>query len=137
MLAVAHAVEPHTSERTLESWRNQGLLPHAERTGQVGVRPVWTYPAEAVDQLKALLRLRSLSKDPQLLRVSLWFEGYSIPTTRVRSSMIDHLRRMQADLDKELASRATSAGSEAEAGRWEAIGQVARTYARRRSGTPR
>jgi hypothetical protein len=137
LVALAQTVEPNTTERTLEFWRSQGLLPHAERTGQDGVRPVWTYPAEASDQLQALLRLRSLSKDPHLLRVALWFDGYSVPTGQVRSSMIDQLRRLQEDLNKELAKRSSTTEQDTGTARWEAIEEIARTYARRRKGTTR
>ena len=71
LLAVAQGIEPGTSERTLEFWRHRDLLPHAERTGQQGTRPVWTYPSDAADQLRALLRLRRATKDPDLLRAAL------------------------------------------------------------------
>src|SRR5712691_2590669 len=105
LLAMAHEHKPAATERTLEHWRHQELLPHAERTGQEGARPVWTYPAEAADQLSALMRLRVTTKDPDLLRAALWFEGYPLTVARARSSMIRALRKVRDEVEKELAKR--------------------------------
>jgi len=122
----------------LELWRHQGLLPKAERTGQDGTRPVWTYPAEAAGQLQALLRLRAATKDPNLLRSALWFEGYPVPTARARQSMIAVVGKLRADVDKELARRAAARGLDPEQGRSQALADVARDLASRRStGLPR
>jgi len=122
----------------LELWRHQGLLPQAERTGQDGTRPVWTYPAEAPGQLAALLRLRAATKDPNLLRAALWFDGYPVPTSRARESMITVLRKMQADVERELARRSAALGLDPEEGRSQALGEVARDLASRRgTGPPR
>jgi len=122
----------------LELWRHQGLLPKAERTGQDGTRPVWTYPAEAAGQLQVLLRLRAATKDPNLLRSALWFEGHPVPTSRARQSMITVLRKIQADVDKELARRSAARGLDPVQGRSQALAEVARDLASRRStGLPR
>jgi hypothetical protein len=138
LLALARDSEPGITERALELWRHQDLLPKAERTGQDGTRPVWTYPAEAADQLRALLRLRAATKDPNLLRSALWFEGYPVPTSRARQSMVTVLRKMQASVDKELARRSAAHGLDPQHGRAQALTEVARDLAARRGkGLPR
>ena len=63
LLAVATELDPSVTARRLEFWRNQGLLPHPERTGQDGTRPIWTYPPQAENELRALLRLREATKN--------------------------------------------------------------------------
>ena len=125
------------TSRTLEFWRNQALLPAAERTGQDGTRPVWTYPAAAAEQLRALIRLRASSKDPNVLRAALWFEGYPVPTARVRESTLTWLRRMQEKLELELSKRYDINGDPA-GQRWQAIQEIARELAgKRQHGLPR
>ena len=106
LLALAGETDSLVTERTLEFWRHQGLLPHPERSGQDGKRPVWTYPPETVDQLRALLHLRQQAKDPNVLRAALWYDGYAIETTRVRSSISAYLRQLRDICEKELAKRA-------------------------------
>jgi hypothetical protein len=138
LLAVAQASEPGVTERTLELWRNQDLIPKAKRTGQDGARPVWTYPGESVGQIQALLRLRVATKDPNVLRSALWFEGFPVPTGRARQSMIAVLRKLQVSLDKELARRSAAQGIDPEQGRSQALHDVARDLAARRGkGLPR
>lgn len=138
LLAVAQGIEPGTSERTLEFWRHRDLLPHAERTGQQGTRPVWTYPSDAADQLRALLRLRRATKDPDLLRAALWFEGYPIPAPRARASMISCLRRLHTDLERHLAGRRKDTRREREQGRGAVLAEIAHDMAtQRRTPIPR
>ena len=55
---------------------------------------------EAVDHLRALLRLWERSKDPNVLRVALWYEGYSIEASEVRRSISTFLRQMQETCDR-------------------------------------
>jgi DNA-binding transcriptional MerR regulator len=139
LLAIATATDAKISERTLEFWRHEGLLPHADRTGQKGIRAVWTYPAETADQLRSLLRLRAATRDPNVLRAALWFEGYPLTTSRLRTSITGFLRSMQTALDKELAKLSSAASREDHAlGRWQAITELAHTVAAARSRrTPR
>jgi hypothetical protein len=138
LLALAQESEPGVTERMLELWRHQDLLPKAERTGQDGTRPVWTYPTQAAAQLGALLRLRAATKDPNLLRPALWFDGYRVPTSRVRESMLAVLRKIQAEVDKELARRSAARGQDPEHGRSQALAEIARDLASRRgTGLPR
>jgi hypothetical protein len=138
LLARAQRAEPDSSERTLEFWRHQDLLPHAERTGQEGTRPVWTYPAAAADQLRALLHLRQATKDPDLLRAALWFDGYPVPTSRARDSMTSCLRKLLTDLEKQLARRRKGTGRERGQDRIDVLAEVARDLAvQRRTPIPR
>jgi hypothetical protein len=52
--------------------------------------------------------------------------------------MIGHLRALRTDIDTELAKRSLpQAGEDPSTTRMRAIGEIARTYARRRTGTPR
>ena len=118
--------------RTLEFWRHQGLLPRAERTGQQGKRPQWTYPIQAVDQLRALLRLRTKTKDPDLLRVALWFDAYPIEIERVRLSITAVLTDALETLSKEVARRSSKDESDVD---WEAIEQIGRVLAAKRGPT--
>ncbi|MFI4993071.1 MAG: hypothetical protein ACHQCH_05585 [Solirubrobacterales bacterium] len=117
--------------RTLEYWRQEGLLPKAKRTGQTGKRPEWTYPAEAADQLTALLRLREKTKQPDVLRVALWFEGFPIDTVRVRASIAAELRRLHEFVTNEVDEhRGRSAAGEGST--WVALEEIGRLWARKR-----
>lgn len=122
--------------RTLEFWRHKGLLPKAERTGQQGKRPQWTYPMQALDQLRALMSLRVKTKDPDLLRVALWFDGYPIEVERVRSSVTAVLSHVLMTLTKEVSGRASKAKS---SGDWNTIEQLGSILAAKRgpSAPPR
>ncbi len=51
LLALAREVDASVTERTLEFWRHQGLLPRPGRSGQSGKTPLWTYAPEAANQL--------------------------------------------------------------------------------------
>ena len=135
---IATAKVPGVTTRTLEYWRHQGLLPKAERTGQSGKRPEWTYPVEAIDQLVALLRLRSKTKDPDLLRTGLWFDGYPVEVERVRTSITAVLRRSLDAMTKEIEKR-REPGVTGDDANWAALEQIGRTLARKRgpSAPPR
>jgi hypothetical protein len=137
LLALAAETAPSVTERTLEFWRHQGLLPRPERNGQIGKRPVWDYPAETADQLQALLRLRQQAKDPNVLRAALWYDGYPIETARVRDSISSYLRQLRDACEKELAKRRSGPADDPEA-RWQAIQAVAEVLAGKRGkGFPR
>ncbi len=137
LIALARDLDPSITERTLEHWRHLGLLPHAMRSGQDGKRPIWTYPAATADQLSALLHLRKLTKDPNALRATLWYNGYSIDTGRVRESISAFLGGLLATLEKELAKNNPRVGSDPDM-RWQAIQALAATQARKRGkGVPR
>lgn len=123
--------DPEITARTLEYWRQQRLLPKAQRTGQAGKRPEWSYPATALDQLQELLRLRQRSRQPDVLRVALWFRGYPLGTEDARASMVAVLQRMHHVMLKEVEKRRDSSLPDEDA-RWGALEQIGRTVARRR-----
>jgi DNA-binding transcriptional MerR regulator len=136
LLDLAGETDRSVTERTLEYWRHQGLLPRPERSGQNGKRPVWDYPSETGDQLRALLRLRQQSKDPNVLRAALWYDGYPIETPRVRDSINTYLHQLRDICEKELTKRAGT--TDDPAARWQAIQAVSRVMAGRRAkGFPR
>lgn len=136
-MALAGELDPSVTERTLEHWRHQGLLPHPERSGQDGKKPVWTYPAITADQLRALLHWRQQTKDPDVLRAALWYDGYLVETTRVRESIRAHLAGLLITFEKELTKRQPGAADDPDA-RWRAIQAVAAILARKRGkGFPR
>jgi hypothetical protein len=93
------------TERTLEYWRAQGLLPRPERTGQDGKRPIWRYPPQAAEQLASLLWWRRGTQDPNVLRAALWYDGFSVDMSRVRASIAACLRKAMDAFEKELAKR--------------------------------
>jgi DNA-binding transcriptional MerR regulator len=134
---VGKAADPRVTERTLEFWRNQGLLPKAERTGQDGTRPIWSYPMAAADQLRALLALRQRSKDLDVLRIALWYQGFDIDVERVRKALVKRLEELGEQFEAEVERRISEYASNADA-RQAAINDMARTFALRRgSGMPR
>lgn len=136
LLSLAQEIDPSVTERTLEFWRHQGLLPHAERNGQEGKRPIWTYPSGSADQLRALLHLRIQTKDPHVLRGALWYDGYPIDTVRVRSSIATFLGRLLDTFEKEVAKHSSRVDDPKE--RWQAIQAVAKVLASKRGrGFPR
>jgi DNA-binding transcriptional MerR regulator len=123
--------DPRITARTLEYWRQEGLLPKAQRTGQAGKRPEWTYPASAAGQLQELLRLRERNRQPDVLRVALWFRGYDVDTQRVRMSIIVTLQRMYELMIKEIKKRHDPSLPAGDA-QWAALEQVATAIARKR-----
>jgi hypothetical protein len=129
MMAIAD--DPSISSRTLEYWRHEGLLPKAERTGQVGKRPEWSYPESARGQLTELLQLRAQTRRPDALRATLWFRGFDVETSRARGSIAAELHRMRAAVMKEIEKREDSALAPAEARR-QALEKVAAAMARKR-----
>ena len=137
LLALAREIDPSISERTLEHWRYAGLLPHAERSGQNGKKPVWTYPASTAAHLSTLLRLRQRTRDQNAIRVALWYSGYPVETGRIRESISAFLRGLLAGFEKEINKSHPGATSDPEL-RWRAIQALAATLARKRGpGVPR
>lgn len=128
---LAHANDSRVTARTLEYWRHEGLMPNAERTGQSGKRPEWTYPPGSVEQLDELLHLRQITKQPDVLRVALWFRGYPVQTTRIGPSIAGILRRAQEMLAKEIEKRRDPSLPPHQATE-AALQKVARTLARKR-----
>jgi len=132
LLAVATETDPTITARRLEFWRGEGLLPHPERTGQNGTRPVWTYPPETAGQLRALLRLRESTKDPDVLRAALWFDGYSVPTARARTATMNYIRQICVAMERMLQHQVPEEDLGNDKVRSAALEQVAHVLARKR-----
>ena len=131
LMALARELDPSVTGRTVEHWRHQGLLPHPERSGQDGKRPVWSYPAISADQLRVLMHRRQETKDPNVLRAALWYEGYPVETARVRESISTYLGGLLTTFERELTKRQPGAADDPDA-RWQAIQAVAAILARKR-----
>lgn len=99
--AAAHAGSA-ISDRMLETFRAQGLIPHPRRVGYRGHAPVWRYPPGTDRQLAALLRWRRHSKDPDLLKVLLWLDGFAIPPSAARDAFARQLRVMTKIMEREI-----------------------------------
>lgn len=123
--------DPKVTPRTLEYWRHEGLLPKAERTGQAGKRPEWTYPAGALAQLAELMHLRTRTKQPDQLRSILWFRGFEIETGRAGRSIASVLRRTQMVIMKEIEKRRDPSLAPDES-KWQALEKIARSMAHKR-----
>lgn len=90
----AHAGYP-VSQRMLQRWRSQGLLPPGRRAP--GGPAIWFYPAHSERQLLRLLHWRSHSRSHKGILLALWVEGFPIDLARVRTvlpSFIDEWERM-------------------------------------------
>lgn len=71
--------------RSLELWRYRGLLPRPVRRD--GGRAVWLYPPGTDRQLLRLLHWRTRVRDLELIRVTLWVEGFPIDLEGVRGAL--------------------------------------------------
>lgn len=73
------------SNRMLQRWRGQGLLPPGRR-GKGGPA-VWLYPASSEHQLSRLLHWRSRSRHHRGILLALWVEGFPINLARVQEAL--------------------------------------------------
>lgn len=126
------------SDRLLETFRSQGLIPRPQRTGYRGRSPVWTYPPGTDRWLACLLGWRTHTKDPGLLKVLLWLDGFPIPVGEVRSVLSDHLAGMIQIMQQAISGQAQRLGLHTgdEAARDQAVKELARVIAARRGKTP-
>jgi hypothetical protein len=92
------------TERQLEEWRAEKYLPPTRRLKNEGRRPVWVHPPEAPAQLLALLKLREETRNPDLLRVALWYQGYAVPIDAVRASMLRRLQLLVDELERTISA---------------------------------
>jgi hypothetical protein len=124
--------------RMLETFRADGLIPHPHRAGYRGRTPVWRYPAGTELQLVALLRWRRHTKDPDLLKVLLWLDGFAITSSAVRAALIHQLQVMTGAMEREISGQAERLGLDPadSAARGQAIGALAQTIAAKRGTTP-
>jgi hypothetical protein len=105
--AAATAGRP-VSARLLTLFRSQGLVPHPRRAGYKGRAPVWLYPHGTDRQLVALLEHRVQTRDPDLLRVLLWLDGFTIATGDVRRALITHLKRVREAIEQAVTAETTA-----------------------------
>jgi hypothetical protein len=141
LLAAASAAGHPVTDRMLAALRAQGLVPRPRRAGYQGRAPVWLYPAWADRQFVALLRYRAQTTDPDLLRVLLWLDGFSIPTGDVRRVLAAHLRQMTEAIEQAITIEAGQRGLDPadDAARSQAVSGLAGTMAAKRgtSALPR
>ncbi|MFG2276030.1 hypothetical protein ACGFNY_40500 [Streptomyces chartreusis] len=141
LLRAVAAAGFRVSERMLEDFRSsaQGLLPRPQRGANRGRRPVWLYPPGSGRQLVSLLRWREYTKDPNILRVLLWLDGFPISTGAVRNSVNATLSTTSQTLERELAVEASRLGLDPAAGREAALSSISSALAAKRgpSALPR
>jgi hypothetical protein len=138
LLAAAAQAGAQISDRMLETFRAQGLLPRPSRFGYRGRAPVWRYPAGADRQLLALLGWRQRTKDPGLLQVLLWLDGFPIRAEAVRDALTRQLHDVIDAIDQELRRHARDLDLDPsdEAAQSRAVDALARTMAGKRGATP-
>ena len=134
--AASQAGYPVTG-RMLETFRAQGLLPRPRRVGYHGRAPVWRYPPGADRQLAALLRRRQDTKDPDILKVLLWLDGFAIPSSVVGEALARQLRAVTDTIEREISQQAERLDLDPadDRARSHAIATLARTMAARRGTT--
>jgi len=126
------------TDRMLETFRADGLIPHPHRAGYRGRAPVWRYPPGTELQLVALLRWRRRSKDPDLLKVLLWLDGFAIAPSAVRTALVHQLQVMAEAMEREISRQARRLGLDPADGaaRSQAIDALAQAIAAKRGTTP-
>lgn len=138
LLQAAARAGEQVSERLLETFRAQGLIPRPCRTGNRGRTPLWRYPPGTERQLVALLRWRQHTKDPDLLTILLWLDSYPIPDAAVRAALLRGLHAMTRIIEREIDQRAQRLGLDPADGsaRSRAISELAHAAAAKRGTTP-
>jgi hypothetical protein len=138
LLAAAARTGTQVSDRMLETFRAQGLMPRPRRTGYRGRAPIWRYPPDADQQLLALLGWRERTKDPDVLQVLLWIDGFPIPATAVRDALTRQLASVIDAIDQEISRHARDLGLDPSdtTAQSPAIDALARTMAGKRGTTP-
>jgi hypothetical protein len=126
------------SDRMLESFRAQGLIPRPRRTGYRGRAPIWKYPAGTDRQVASLIRWRQQTKNPDLLKVLLWLDGFAIPASAVREGVARHLEFMTATISEAIGQQALrlALDPDDEAARDQAVDALARTLSAKRGTSP-
>ena len=103
---------PAVTERQLETWRHQQLLPRPQRVRQAGRTPIWLSRPDTGAQLLRLCQLRRQRaiSDPHRLRLLLWLSGIELPAALVQASLQAVLAQLAADLDKGITATARQHG---------------------------
>ncbi len=124
------------SERMLETFRAQQLIPRPVRVSGVGRTPRWIYPEGTHRQLAAVLHWRTQTKDPGLIRILLWMDGFDVPTGDVQAAVVKQLQTARDTVDRVIRAAAADAGLDVRvpAEHDQAVATVAATVAARRRG---
>ncbi|MFE6836699.1 hypothetical protein ACFVFI_17940 [Streptomyces sp. NPDC057705] len=120
------------TERRLEDFRRDGLIPRPVRVGNDGRRPVWIYPPGSDQQLVRLLRWRERTKDADVLRVVLWVEGFPLALDAVRASATAVMDGLSHELQQVLQAEASRHGLDPVAEQDAVVGAVATALAAQR-----
>jgi hypothetical protein len=138
LLRAAARADFEISDRMLETFRAQGLIPRPHRAGYRGRAPVWRYPPGTDRQLAALLGWRQHTKDADLLKVLLWLDGFGIPATAVRDALTRQLRKMTQAIEQAISDQAEQLGLHPadDSARRQAVDALARTMAAKRGASP-
>jgi hypothetical protein len=138
LLKAAAQAGGQVTDRLLETFRAQGLIPRPRRVGHHGRAPVWKYPPGTDRQLAALVRWRERTKDQDLLRILLWLDGFAVPPAAVRDALAVQLSALSAAIEREISQQAARLGLDpsSDDGRSQGVDALARTVAARRGATP-
>jgi len=138
LLQAAARAGAEISDRMLETFRAQGLIPRPRRAGHRGRSPIWRYPPDTGRQLAALLRWRQQTKDPDTLKVLLWVDGFAIPAADVGDALARQLRAITQTMEQAISQQARRLGLDPvdDSARSRAIDALARTLAAQRGTTP-
>jgi hypothetical protein len=120
------------TERRLEDFRRDGLMPRPVRVGNDGRRPVWIYPPGSDHQLVRLLRRREHTRDTDVLRVVLWIEGFPLALEAVRASASAVMDGLSRELDRLIRTEASRQGLDPADDQDAVVGAVAATMAAKR-----
>ncbi|MGV9456352.1 hypothetical protein [Streptomyces sp. NPDC003635] len=120
------------TDRRLEDFRRDGLMPRPVRVANDGRRPVWIYPTGSDRQLVRLLCWRQHTKRADVLRVVLWLEGFPLALDAVRTSASAVLDGLLHELDQALHAEASRQGLDPVAEQDTALYGVATTLAAQR-----
>lgn len=115
------------TNRMLQRWRNQGLLPRGHR-GPGGCA-VWLYPGGSDYQLRRLLHWRSRSRHHRGVLIALWIEGFPIELAKVRAALPHFIDEWEEMRRREVMR--TGGGDETIA-----VAELGAEMARRRSTAP-
>ncbi|MFD5161857.1 hypothetical protein ACFWMJ_27905 [Streptomyces hawaiiensis] len=132
LLAATSAGFSAMTERRLEDFRRDGLMPRPVRVGNDGRRPVWVYPPGSDRQLVRLLRWREHTSNVDVLRVVLWVEGFHLALDAVRASATAVMDGLSHELEQLLQAEASSQGLDPAHDQAAVVGAVAETMAAKR-----